>query len=151
MSNRLKLYDAATQKLVKQAENYKFSKFGKYSFPDIVYSLRESFKKEQTHIKIFGAYIVGENDSFSEGFCMVSSYYLYENTGRGSNWKIMRDPDHWWLVDKITNKPFDITYCQFPYDFDYKYGVPEQSIGEDKKFAKYIQEQAFILGKCADL
>ena len=148
MKEKLKSYDEATKKLVNQANGYNLPNIGKKSFSEIVYALRESFKQQETHKQIFGAYVVGKNDSFSEGFCMYGTYYLYKILP--DIFKIMRDPDHWWLVD-LNNKQFDLTYCQFPFEYDYKYGEQEKRIGVDKDFTEEINKMAVVLGKCAGL
>ncbi len=151
MISKLESYNEATKGLVILAEDYEVPKVGKYSLPEIVQSLRESFKYKLTYKKVFGDLIERECNP-STGFCLISSYYIYNSTGGQDIWKIMKNPVHWWLEHNLISGPFDITYDQFNnVGFSYQTKLQELRIPNDKIWTKDIHERAMILGKCAGL
>ncbi len=151
MVNKLESYNEATKELVILAEDYEIPKFGKYSLPEIVQALRESFKYKLTYKKVFGDVIETECNP-STGFCLISSYYIYNSTGGKDTWTIMKNPVHWWLEHNIISGPFDITYDQFNnVSFPYRIKSKELRIPDNKIWTKDIYEKAMILGKCAGL
>ncbi len=143
-------YDKATEKLVLLAQDYEVPQVGKYSLDEMVYLLRESFKNNVTFNKVFDMKLDRKGDP-SAGFCLVSSYYIYEHTGGDKIWTLMASPSHWWLQHKIYSGPFDITYTQFSKPFDYHCGRPETKIYNDSMFAQVLRQKAYILGKQAGL
>lgn len=150
MQNKLKYYDEATKKLMLQATDYEVPQLGKFSLEEMVFLLREAFKYKLTYKKVFGELINGNCDP-ATGFCLVSSYYIYERTGEDKIWSLMKTPLHWWLQHKQYSGPFDITYTQFNTPFPYYKGTKELKIYTDEDFKKILQEKAYILGKQAGL
>lgn len=150
MSNKLKSYDEATQKLMLLAMDYDVPKIGEFSLEEMVYLLRESFKYKLTYKKVFDE-TLEQNCDPATGFCLVSSYYIYEKTGADKIWTLMKSPVHWWLQHKQYSGPFDITYTQFNEPFPYYTGKPETKIYTDEEFTKILREKAYILGKQAGL
>lgn len=151
MPSKLKSYDDATKKLVLAAMDYDVLQTSKFSLPEMVFLLRESFKYKRTYSKVFNEILRQQCDP-STGFCLVSSYFIYERTGGNKVWTLMKkSPLHWWLVHKQTGKVFDVTYTQFSEPFPYHLGMPENKLKTDKDFVKMLQGKALILGKQAGL
>lgn len=153
MTNKLESYDKATRELMEAAlamDGLPRAENGMH-LVGIVRLLRESFKYRTTYNRVFGA-IAPANLEPSAGFCLVSSYYIYQNTGGDSQWNLMKgtNPVHWWLEHKRYGV-FDITYTQFDKPFPYRSGMIERRIENDPKFLARIQAQAKILGQCAGL
>lgn len=151
MLNKLKSYDKATQKLMIQATNYDIKVTGNFSLPEMVFLLRESYKQKLTFRKVFNMLPPTHRNDPSTGFCIVSSYYIYEHTGGDTIWDIVGTPVHWWLRHKQTGTIFDVTYTQFNHPFPYEMGVIEQRIKNDKEFTKSLAACAQRLGKCAGM
>lgn len=150
MPNKLKSYDDATNKLMLQAMSLDVPDGEKFSLPEMVYLLRQSYKYKLTYRRVFNE-LPPENADPSTGFCIVSSYYIYERTGGAATWQIMQTPLHWWLQHKQTGMHFDITYTQFSQPFPYDMGVPETKIKNDAEFERILREKALILGKSAGM
>ncbi|MDR0741192.1 MAG: hypothetical protein LBF28_00255 [Rickettsiales bacterium] len=150
MTNKLDAYNKATDRLVLQAAGYAMPEFGKFSLPEIVYLLRESFKYKLTYKKVFDM-IPDRECNPSAGFCLVGSYYIYRAAGGAGQWKIMETPLHWWLEHKVTSGPLDITYDQFSKKYPYDMGKLESRISGDAEFENILREKAMILGRAAGL
>lgn len=150
MHNKLESYDKAMKELMLLAMDYEVPQIGKFSLEEMVFLLRESFKYKLTYKKVFGE-VLESNCDPATGFCLVSSYYIYEKTGGDKIWTLMKNPLHWWLQHKVYYGPFDITYTQFDTPFPYYTGLPEQRIYTDKEFLKIVKEKAFLLGQQAGL
>lgn len=151
MTNKLKSYDRATEKLMSLAldMDVPVSKNG-FALSEMVHLLRESFKYKLTYKRVFDELRPANCDP-STGFCLVSSYYIYENTGGDAQWTLMKSPLHWWLEHKRYGV-FDITYTQFGDKFPYSlYGTVEDRINKNNGFLELLQTKAHILGKCAGL
>lgn len=150
MSNRLKSYDNATRKLMLQAMELDVRDDGKFSLPDMVFLLRESFKYKLTYRRVFNEPSRGSCDP-ATGFCIVSSFYIYTHTGGDAVWEIRHNPLHWWLVHRQTNTVFDITYTQFSEPFPYETGKPELRIQNDSDFTDMLTAKAALLGRAAGM
>lgn len=152
MSNKLESYNKATEKLVLYAADMEVPQLGKFSLPEMVFLLRESFKYKLTYKKVFNE-IPGENWCPSTGFCLVSSYYIYEKTGGSDLWKIKKTPLHWWLEHKEYSGAFDVTYDQFNEPHPYRMGIIESRIEpeNDPIFTEMLKEKAMILGRAAGM
>ncbi|MDR1338146.1 MAG: hypothetical protein LBJ73_03930 [Rickettsiales bacterium] len=155
MLNKLKSYNKASEELVLRAYDYELPVIGKFSFPEIVYMLRESFKYKLTYRRVFGENreSLGGGNIFmpSEGFCLVASYYIYQSTGADKEWTLQKNPAHWWLEHKNISGPFDVTHDQFSTPFPYYLKSAEARIGKDEGFTEMLREKAMILGKAAGL
>ncbi len=149
--NKLKSYDNATRKLMQRAMEIDVQTRGEFSLPEIVYLLRESFKQKLTYRKVYPNEPLKRECEPSTGFCLVSSYYIYENTGGDAIWDIMQTPLHWWLRHKQTGEVFDITYTQFTDPFPYEMGKPETRIKDDEMFLKMLQTKSIALGRAAGM
>ena len=150
MINKLESYDKATRELMADALDMDLPlSRGGVSAAEMVYLLRESFKYKLTYKRVFGELQMGNCDP-STGFCLVSSYYIYQNTGGDSEWRLMKSPIHWWLEHKHYGV-FDVTYTQFDKPFPYRDGTIERRIKDDPGFLNILQQKALILGKCAGL
>lgn len=77
MHNKLESYDKATKELMLLAMDYEVPQIGKFSLEKMVFLLRESFKYKLTYKKVFGE-VLESNCDPATGFCLVSSYYIYE-------------------------------------------------------------------------
>lgn len=152
MAIKTKSYDLATQKLMRLAAEFDVVSTTHYSLPEMVYLLRETFKNKSVYKKVLGETAIGRY-SPSEGFCLVSSYYIYLRTGGAAQWNLIKGPDqeHWWLEDKKTSARFDITYDQFSKPFNYDVGEPEIRIQTDEEFQSMLFNKAMLLGKIAGL
>lgn len=150
-ANKLKSYDKATQKLMLQAMELDVADDGRFSLPDMVFLLRETFKQRITYRHVFGEILREPQRDPSTGFCIVSSYYIYERTGGDAVWKIMHNPAHWWLVHRQTGAVFDVTYTQFSGAFPYHTGVEETRIKSDPDFVNMLRDKAYILGRDAGM
>lgn len=152
MTNKLKSYDKATRELMAAAldMDLPLSQNG-MSAAEMVYLLRESFKYKLTYKRVFGE-MQTDNCDPSAGFCLVSSYYIYQNIGGDSQWQLMRgvNPMHWWLEHKRYGV-FDVTYTQFDKPVPYRDGMVERRIKDDPGFLNVLQQKALILGQCAGL
>jgi len=146
MNEKIELYNRATDELVLLAHDYDLPQIGKFSFPEIVHLLRESFKHPLTHEKIFD-YKQLPNWVPSTNFCAVASFFIYEHTGGPDQWKFMRGPAHWWLEHKRISGQFDITYDQFAKPYDYR----NSSIENNEDRLSELQKQALILGRAAGM
>ena len=144
--SKIELYNKATNELIMLAHDYDLPVIGKFSFPEIVHLLRESFKYPTTHKQVFGFPAMAFHQP-SENFCAIASYFIYNNTGRDKQWKIMKGKDHWWLEHKIISGQFDVTYDQFPKLYDYRSGRLET----DKSRMEQMRHQSLILGRCAGM
>ncbi len=149
--NKLKSYDNATKKLMRQAMELDVNAMGRFSLPEMVYLLRESFKYKLTYRKVFPGDPFFSNCDPSAGFCLVSSYYIYEHTGGDAVWEIMKSPVHWWLRHKQTGATFDVTYTQFKDPFPYEVGKIETRMQDDEIFANIVKTKAIALGRAARL
>jgi len=159
VSHKLESYNKATRELLLLAEDYELPIVGKWSLPEIVKALRESFKYQLTYWKVFGEH-QPSNCPASTGFCSAASYYIYLETGGANQWKFMQNPIHWWLEHNEYSGAFDVTYDQFPLlQFPspvlpsmYRTGRKlESRIDTDKQWTKDLYEKAMILGKYAGL
>ncbi|HNY25279.1 MAG TPA: hypothetical protein PKJ33_01895 [Alphaproteobacteria bacterium] len=150
MLNKLESYDKATRELVLLAEDYEIPQIGKYSLPEIVSALRESFKNPETHKKVFGNFLEEQYD-FSDDFCLISHFYISLKTGGSKQWKLIKGSSHWWLEHLIISGPFDITRTQFSKPFQYRSASIENRINTDSDWTRRLKHQAIILGKCAGL
>ena len=149
-SNKLASYNKATQGLMLQAMEYDVESSTNFSLSEMVFLLRESYKYKLTYRKVFNETLAEKCDP-ATGFCIVSSYYIYERTGGDKVWDIMQTPIHWWLRHKQTGKVFDITYTQFDKPFPYQMGKIEPRIQNDEMFNRILHEKALILGRCAGM
>ncbi|MDE6250005.1 MAG: hypothetical protein K2M34_00010 [Alphaproteobacteria bacterium] len=150
MTNKLKAYDDATLALMHQAARYNVESTVFDSLPEMVRKLRIAYKQKLTCKKVFGGFIPRPCDP-ATGYCLVTSYYIYERTGGNAVWDIMQTPVHWWLQHKQTGETFDVTYTQFDTPFPYHMGKPETRIYTDTEFCKFLRQKAYILGKCAGI
>lgn len=152
MGNKLKSYDKATEKLMRQAMDLDVHAEGRFSLPEMVFLLRNAFKQRLTYHRVFSEEPAGlkRNDP-SEGFCLVSSYYIYEHTGGDQVWRIMKSPLHWWLEHKQTGTVFDVTYTQFNEPFPYSVGTVEERIKNDEQFAEILRAKSATLGRYAGM
>jgi len=150
-ANKMKSYDAATRKLMLQAMKLNVRDDAKFSLPEMVFLLRESFKYKLTYRKVFNEILRETSADPATGFCIVSSYYIYEHTGGDDVWTIMQTPIHWWLKHRQTGETFDITYTQFKDPFPYEMGTPEMKIKNDSEFVKMLRDKALILGRTAGM
>ncbi len=152
MGNKLKSYDKATENLMRQAMNLDVQTDGRFSLPEMVFLLRNAFKQHLTYRRVFAEDPIGvKRGDPSEGFCLVSSYYIYEHTGGDQVWRLMKSPLHWWLEHKQTGAVFDITYTQFNEPFPYSVGTIEQRIKKDPQFADVLHAKSAILGRYAGM
>ena len=152
MGNKLKSYDKATENLMRQAMNLDVQTSGRFSLPEMVFLLRNAFKQSLTYRRVFSDDPIGlKRGDPSEGFCLVSSYYIYEHTGGDQVWRIMKSPLHWWLEHKQTGAVFDVTYTQFNEPFPYSVGTVEQRIENDALFADVLRTKSAILGRYAGM
>ncbi len=152
MANKLKSYDKATEKLMVQAMELDVPITGRFSLPEMVFLLRNAFKQRLTYHRVFAeepAWV--KRGDPSEGFCLISSYYIYQHTGGDAVWKIMKSPLHWWLEHKQTGAVFDVTYTQFNEPFPYSVGTVEQRINNDAQFTEILQNKSAILGRYAGM
>lgn len=150
MANKLKSYDDATRKLMQQAYALDVESTGPFQLPEMVYLLRESFKQKLTYRKVFPEVPLHVRECEpSTGFCLISSYYIYQHTGGGKVWDIEHNPLHWWLRHKQTGAVFDVTYTQFNEAIPYAEGLIESRIAGDETFTKILQQKAMALGKAA--
>ncbi len=149
--NKLKAYDDATRALMQRAYDFDVVATGSFSLPEMVYLLRESFKQKLTYRKVFPEDKFARDCEPSTGYCLVSSYYIYQHTGGDKVWDVMKSPLHWWLRHKETGAVFDVTYTQFNEPFPYELGSVEKRIKDDAMFAQIIQQKALALGKAARL
>ncbi len=148
--NKLQSYNAATDKLMQQAQGLKIINKTKFSLPEMVSLLRESFKYKITYKKVFNE-LLREKVDPATGFCIVSSFYIYERTGGDKVWNVMETPIHWWLEHKQTGEVFDITYTQFEDPFPYKMGTPVKKVKNDPRVIRILKEKALILGRAAGM
>lgn len=150
MLNKLQAYDDATLALMRQVAKYDIKSTLFDSLPEMVRKLRIAYKQKLTYQRVFGEFIPRTCDP-ATGYCLVTSYYIYEHTGGDAVWNIMQTPVHWWLQHKQTGETFDITYTQFNAPFPYEMGKPEIRIHNDAEFSKLLHQMACILGKCAGI
>lgn len=152
MGNKLASYDKATEKLMRQAMDLDVPVAGRFSLPEMVFLLRDAFKQRLTYRRVFSELPAWVNRGDpSEGFCLVSSYYIYQHTGGDKVWRLMKSPLHWWLEHKQTGAVFDVTYTQFKEPFPYDVGTIEQRIENDAEFAEVLRNKSAILGRYAGM
>lgn len=149
--NKLKAYNDATHALMKQAAKYDVDNNNKFSLPEMVFLLRESFKQKLTYHRVFPNEPLIRDCDPATGFCLISSYYIYEKTGGNSVWDLMQTPAHWWLRHKQTGDIFDITYTQFNQHFPYDLGKIETRIENDRSFVEMLKSKSAILAKSSGL
>ena len=151
--NKLAHYDQESNKLVLGAINFEDAFNANFSLPEIVYLLRESFKKHLTHRRVLGEPIRPDIDP-SDGFCMISSYLIYSLTGGDAVWQLRGTNLHWWLYHKKTGTTFDITHTQFtPEQLPeiYKLGKPVNELKTDEMFYEVLKSKAMTLAKYAGI
>ncbi len=149
MVNKLKSYDDATRKLMRQAMSLDVATHGNFELVEMVSLLREAFKQKLTYRKVFPEDRIVRDCEPSTGYCLVSSYYIYQHTGADAVWDIMKTPLHWWLRHKQTGAVFDVTYTQFKDPFPYEMGTIESRVQDDEMFAHVLQQKALALGRAA--
>ena len=138
----------ATRALMAQAAKYNIKSENGFTLPE---KLRASYKQKLTFHKVFSGFMRGEHDP-ATGFCAVTSYYIYEQTGGDAVWDFMQTPVHWWLRHKQTGETFDVTYTQFDKPFPYEMGIPDVRINnDDYHMRKMLQFESHILARCAGL
>ncbi|MBN1324688.1 MAG: hypothetical protein JW974_00495 [Alphaproteobacteria bacterium] len=148
MLNKLKLYDAATEKLVDKVRNMKmpdgFSAC--YDMEQIVYLIREGFKDKKIREQLLLHKYEEErfkNCRFSAGFCGISSYIWNH---------LFRAPDgsEIWRLKQISNNEMgglkDHVWVENVYDFSKLDFTFDQSMNE---YGQYF-EIPYELGKYAD-
>ncbi len=149
MANKLKSYDAATRKLMQQAMDLDVKSYSNFELVEMVSLLREAFKQKLTYRKVFPEDKIVRDCEPSTGYCLISSFYIYQHTGGDAVWDIMKTPLHWWLRHKETGAVFDIAYTQFSQPFPYEMGVVETRVKDDEMFATVLQQKALALGRAA--
>ena len=152
--NKLAAYDQETNNLVDDAKDFTNVITQRFDLPTIVKLLRDSFKKHTTYYHVFEESRLENNADPASGFCMVSSYLIYNMAGGDSVWQIRGTDMHWWLYHKQSQKVFDITHTQFD-DKDlpgiYRIGRPVQYLQKGEVFDDVLKEKARELAKCAGL
>ena len=152
--NKLAEYDDATYGLMSVAEGFNDIYNEKFTLPDIVYSLRKSFKERLTHAYVLGEKEMRPDTDPSSGFCVISSYLIYTLTGRDKVWELRGTNLHWWLYHKQTGTIFDVTYTQFsPQEIRkiYKKGRPAEQLRTGALFHQLLKTKAEILAQRAGL
>ena len=151
--NKLAQYNQESNKLVLSAINFEDAYSENFTLPEIVYLLRESFKKRLTHHRVLGEEMRGDIDP-SDGFCMISSYLIYSMTGGDAVWQLRGTNMHWWLYHKKSHTIFDVTHTQFDskqLPEIYKMGRPVNELKTDEMFYDVLKEKALTLAKYAGL
>lgn len=111
--NKFAAYDDETKRLVGVANGLAHTADNKkIKLPDIVLSLRNSFKIPATHMDVLEHEMCDYRDP-SHGFCTSSSYLIYSMTGGDKVWELRRNKLHWWLYHKQSGTEFDIANSQF--------------------------------------
>ena len=152
-SNKLARYDRETGKLVLGAMEFQDLREEKFSLPDIVYLLRDSFKKHVTRYRVLGERGRLGGDP-SCGYCMISSYLIYSMTGGDDVWELRGTNLHWWLYHKSSGTVFDVTHTQFaPKELPgiYKMGKPVKELKTDEMFYDVLKSKAMLLAKQAGI
>ena len=149
MVNKKKLYDEATEKLVKQVETmYLPAEFQtKYDLTEMVRRFRETFKNPSLRRLVLNPKYEKErvhNARFSAGFCGIASYtwnHLFRMPDRTEIWRLKQYSgnktiyglsDHVWLGNKFDGSILDLAF--------------DQSIDEEGTFV----EIPYFLGETAD-
>lgn len=151
--NKLANYNQESDKLVLGALNFEDAYNENFSLPEIVYLLRESFKKRITHQRVLGEDMRTDIDP-SDGFCMISSYLIYSMTGGDAVWELRGTNMHWWLYHKKSHTIFDVTHTQFkPGQLPeiYSLGQPVNKLKTDDMFYDVLKQKAVTLAKYAGL
>ena len=152
--NKLAAYDRESQNLMLDAMEFTDVVGQKFTLPDMVCLLRKSFKERLTYYRVFEEDRPSYDVDPATGFCMVSSYLIYDMTGGDKVWQIRGTNMHWWLYHKQSQKVFDITHTQFN-DKDlpgiYRIGRPVQYLNRGEVFDDVLKEKARELAKCAGL
>lgn len=145
MENYKKSYDAATQKLLRQAaeiDRASLSHFdAQYTLHDIVYVLRGLYADEKFRRKFVGQNTFRGFVPWPKGFCALSSICIYELYGGGEVWEPSAIKLGAWehapvvyLQNKFTDAPFDATGDQFaPLVVPYHVGEPINKRMRDMK------------------
>ena len=149
-------YDIETRNLVLDAMYFDNAINKNFTLPDIVYLLRESFKNPSTYYDVFDEERIEPDVDPACGFCIVSSYLIYNMTGRDKVWQIYGLPMslHWWLYHKQSHQIFDITHTQFDKHTlhrQYNRGQPIHKKTINPIFFDTLKNKAQILAKCAGL
>ena len=147
---KLAAYDQESENLREDAQEFTDA----INLPNIVKSLRKSFKEPQTYYKVFQESRIDPDSDPAEGFCMVACYLIYTLTGGERVWQIRGTEKHWWLYHKLSQKIFDITHTQFkPNELPniYRSGRPAQYLQNGAAFDNVLKEEAAKLAKCAGL
>lgn len=149
MVDKKKLYDAATEKLIKQVKNmYLPAEFHtKYDLSEMVRRFRETFKNQKLRKNVLNPKYEKEriyNARFSAGFCGIASYtwnHIFRMPDRSEIWYLKQYSgnktiyglsDHVWLENKFDGSILDLAF--------------DQSIDEEGTFI----EIPYFLGKYTD-
>ena len=154
--NKLASYDQETRNLMLDAMEFDNVYNKRFTLPEIVYLLRNSFKERITYYEVFGKDGMESRDGIdpSTGFCMVSSYLIYSLTGGNKVWELNGTFLHWWLYHKQSHTIFDITNTQFkPKELQahYQNGQPVNKLKTDPMFHDILKQKAHILAHCAGI
>jgi hypothetical protein len=150
MDNKLKSYDNATKKIILQSMSFDAPNHNRFSLPEIVHLLRESFKYKLTYRKIFGRNMPNDGANPSTDYCTIASQYICDKPGGSDVWTLVKTPIHWWLLYNATGEIFDITYDQFSKGFPYHLRPTTPQV-EDMGFKKILIEKTQILGRVAGM
>ncbi len=152
--NKLALYDQETQNLMSDAVDFEDVYNENFTLADMVWLLRDSFKKRITHIKVLDEKGIPENTDPATGFCMISSYLIYSLTGGEKVWELHGTNLHWWLYHKQSRTIFDITHTQFSPEHlrdIYKVGKKVSKLKTDPVFYDILKAKAHTLAHYAGL
>ena len=166
--NKLEAYDQESRYLMLDAMDFEDVHTEKFTLPEIVYLLRNTFKERSTRYKVLGKEdlelydqeykIDSEGNKIpkdpSSGFCMVSSYLIYSMTGGDKVWELHGTTLHWWLYHKQSQTRFDITHTQFdPKELNHHYSLGKnvKYLNTDPMFFNILREKAKILAHSAGL
>ena len=148
--DKIAAYDQETKNLMLDAMDFSDAISEHFTLPEIVYLLRESFKKPATYPRVFQEARIDPDADPASGFCIVSSYLIYNMTGGNKVWKIYHTPLHWWLYHKQSHTIFDITHTQF----SDKYVHQLYNLGQPvplSEFDRILKSKAKDLAKQAGL
>ena len=152
--NKVAAYDHESQELMLDAMEFDDINSKPFTLPEIVYLLRNTFKKPKTHREVLDEEEMDSDADPARGFCMISSYLIYSMTGGDKVWDIQGTSLHWWLYHKQTHMRFDITHTQFnPQQLrnQYSLGKNIKLQNTDPMFYDMLQKRAHILAQNAGL
>lgn len=122
--NNAKLYEDATQGLLKKLDNMGLERTQRLRAKNLTLLFRDGFKQDVVKHAAFFEYVGYDYKHFpydSYGFCRASSF-AFVALMNNKDWKLMYINDvwaygpHYYVMHLPTKTPFDLTFDQYVYD-----------------------------------